>query len=106
MVNNIPNDLTEYEKKSGWRLLFDGKTSKGWIGAYKKTFPDSGWQIKDGLITVLASQGKEGGVGGGDRGLRRTRGGRTHSAYRILCYIGANPLGLRGSLTHGPGVSQ
>jgi Domain of Unknown Function (DUF1080) len=64
VVNNIPNDLTEYEKKSGWRLLFDGRTSKGWIGAYKKTFPDIGWQIKDGLITVLASQGKEGGVGG------------------------------------------
>jgi hypothetical protein len=64
VVNNIPNDLTEYEKKSGWRLLFDGRSSKGWIGAYKKTFPDSGWQIKDGIITVLASQGKEGGVGG------------------------------------------
>ena len=65
VVNNISNTLTEYEKKSGWRLLFDGKTSKGWVGAYKKTFPDHGWQIKDGLLTVMAGKG-EMSTNGGD----------------------------------------
>ncbi|MES1159832.1 MAG: DUF1080 domain-containing protein [Bacteroidota bacterium] len=64
VVGNIPNTLTDYEKSNGWQLLFDGQTSKGWIGAYKETFPKEGWRIQDGLITVLASQGKEGGVGG------------------------------------------
>jgi hypothetical protein len=64
VANTIPNTLTEDEKNSGWRLLFDGKTSSGWIGAYKKTFPEKGWEIKDGKISVLASEGKEGANGG------------------------------------------
>lgn len=59
-----PNTLTEYEKKDGWKLLFDGKTSKGWIGAYKKTFPEKGWTIKNGVLTVLSSEGKEAANGG------------------------------------------
>ena len=64
VMNTIPNNLTAYEKKNGWKLLFNGTDSKGWKGAYKDGFPDTGWQIKDGLLTVLASEGKEGGVGG------------------------------------------
>jgi hypothetical protein len=64
VMNTIPNNLTDYEKKNGWKLLFDGVDSKGWKGAYKDGFPDTGWQIKDGVLTVLASEGKEGGVGG------------------------------------------
>jgi len=64
VMNTIPNTLTPYEKKTGWRLLFDGKDSKGWRGAYKDHFPDTGWIVKDGMMTVLASAGKEGGVGG------------------------------------------
>ncbi len=64
VVNNIPNHLTEYEKASGWKLLFDGKTSNGWVGAYKDKFPDSGWTVENGLISVHELTGKEGGTGG------------------------------------------
>jgi hypothetical protein len=64
VVNNIPNKLNSYETKGGWRLLFDGKTSNGWIGAYKKTFPANGWEIKDGEMRVQSSQGKESANGG------------------------------------------
>ena len=64
VMNTIPNNLTAYEKKNGWKLLFNGVDSKGWKGAYKDGFPETGWQVKDGLLTVLASEGKEGGVGG------------------------------------------
>jgi hypothetical protein len=62
--DTIPNTLTAYEKRIGWKLLFDGKTTNGWIGAYKKTFPEKGWQVKDGVLTVLASEGKEAANGG------------------------------------------
>jgi hypothetical protein len=64
VLNNIPNTLTDYEIKSGWKLLFDGHSSSGWRGAYMDNFPEKGWIIKDGVLTVLASEGKEGGNGG------------------------------------------
>jgi hypothetical protein len=64
VVNNIPNYLSDAEKKNGWKLLFDGLSSKGWVGAYKKEFPAKGWVIKDGLITVQASNGAESTNGG------------------------------------------
>ena len=64
VVNNIPNNLSAYEKQNGWRLLFDGKTSGGWVGAYKNNFPEKGWIIKDGIITVLSSNGAEATNGG------------------------------------------
>jgi hypothetical protein len=65
VVSDIPNSLTDYERKSGWRLLFDGTTSKGWVGAYQKSFPDHGWQIDTGVLTVLAGKG-EMSTNGGD----------------------------------------
>ncbi|HMU47734.1 MAG TPA: DUF1080 domain-containing protein [Chitinophagaceae bacterium] len=64
-VQNLqPNTLTDYEKKDGWKLLFDGKTSKGWVGAYKDKFPEKGWEIKDGIMNVLPSEGAESANGG------------------------------------------
>jgi len=64
VVNNIPNTLINYEKKSGWKLLFDGHSSKGWVGAYKKTFPEKGWVVGDGVMKVISSEGKESANGG------------------------------------------
>lgn len=55
------NTLTAQEKKDGWKLLFDGKTSKGWRSAKSETFPTSanGWIIKDGVLTIQSSNGAE-----------------------------------------------
>ena len=64
VLNNIPNYLSPYEQQSGWQLLFDGNDSKGWRGAYKDSFPTGEWMIKDGTITVMSSEGKEGGNAG------------------------------------------
>ena len=64
VANLIPNKLTPYEEKSDWKLLFDGKTSTGWVGAYKNSFPDKGWEMKDGLLKVLSSNGSESTNGG------------------------------------------
>lgn len=63
-LNYIPNTLTAYEKKQGWELLFDGVSTKGWRGAYKESFPEKGWEVKDGLLSVLPAEGKESTNGG------------------------------------------
>ena len=64
VANFVPNYLTAYEKKDGWRLLFDGKTSKGWKAARGNNFPAQGWTIANGTINVVASDGKESRNGG------------------------------------------
>lgn len=60
-INAQNNSLTSKEKKAGWKLLFDGKTSNGWRSAKSTTFPSSpkGWIIKDGLLTIQATDGSE-----------------------------------------------
>lgn len=63
-VNLTPNSLTAYEEQEGYRLLFDGQSNAGWVGAYKNTFPEKGWEIKDGAITVLPADGSESTHGG------------------------------------------
>lgn len=64
VVNLIPNNISEQEKRNGVKLLWDGKTTKGWKGAYKNQFPEKGWEIKDGTLSVMASNGGESTNGG------------------------------------------
>jgi hypothetical protein len=64
VVNLVPNTLSPQEKAEGYSLLWDGKTNKGWRGAYKTTFPESGWIIKDGELSVQKSNGAESTNGG------------------------------------------
>ena len=64
VANLQPNLITAYEKQNGWKLLFDGKTTNGWVGAHKNTFPEKGWEIKDGILKVLPSTGGESTNGG------------------------------------------
>lgn len=64
VVNFIPNNLSDQEKRNGVKLLWDGSTTNGWRGAYKQTFPKKGWEIKDGVLSVLPSNGKEAANGG------------------------------------------
>ena len=44
------NTLTAAEKKAGWTLLFDGKSTAGWRG-FKAPAPDAGWTVKDGILS-------------------------------------------------------
>lgn len=43
------NRLTEAEKKAGWKLLFDGKTTDGWRN-YKADSVSDGWEVADGEL--------------------------------------------------------
>lgn len=64
IVSAQDNTLNAKEKKQGWKLLFDGKTSGGWINAKAKKFPSSGWEIKDGTLSINPETKQQG--GGGD----------------------------------------
>lgn len=59
------NQLTIDEKNNGWKLLWDGETTNGWRGAKLEGFPEKGWEIQNGELTVLPSGGGES-EGGGD----------------------------------------
>jgi hypothetical protein len=59
---SVPNTLTKKEKHDGWQLLFDGKTSDGWVSANDlSSFPakPNGWIVKDGMMTIQNSGGEE-----------------------------------------------
>lgn len=58
------NQLTIDEQKNGWELLWDGKTTDNWRGARLDSFPEKGWIMEDGALTVLASGGGESEAGG------------------------------------------
>lgn len=61
----IDNELSNAERETGWKLLWDGKTTEGWRGAKLTTFPEKGWAIENGILKVLGSTGRES-MNGGD----------------------------------------
>lgn len=63
-VNCNDNTISAAEKKDGWKLLWDGKTTEGWRGAKLTTFPAGGWAMENGVLRVLNSNGAESTNGG------------------------------------------
>ncbi|HEV3270886.1 MAG TPA: DUF1080 domain-containing protein [Candidatus Methylacidiphilales bacterium] len=64
IAQEAPNTLSPREKQDGWRLLWDGKTTNGWRSARSADFPMNTWHIKDGVLTVEESGGKQSAAGG------------------------------------------
>jgi hypothetical protein len=50
------NRLSSADKKDGWRLLFDGKTTNGFRGYKTDTLP-SAWHVVDGVLTKSVGAG-------------------------------------------------
>lgn len=64
VANFIPNTVSEQEQQNGVMLLWDGRTTTGWRGAYRDSFPETGWEIGDGILSVSKSSGAESQNGG------------------------------------------
>ncbi len=63
-INQIANTISEREAADGWKLLWDGESSKGWRGAKLDGFPEKGWSMEDGILKVHKSDGGESANGG------------------------------------------
>jgi hypothetical protein len=59
------NTLTDAERKAGWKLLFDGKTTQGWRGYKMQTMPP-GWTVTNGTLVRIQGGAGGKGAGGGD----------------------------------------
>ena len=62
IIAQAPNTLSKKEKRQGWKLLFDGKTTTGWH-TYLQDTVGSKWQVRNGAIVFDTSKPK---IGGGD----------------------------------------
>ena len=58
------NKILHNEALDGWQLLWDGSGTDGWRGAKLEHFPEYGWEIENGELTVLATGGGESEAGG------------------------------------------
>jgi hypothetical protein len=50
------NTLTSKEKAAGWKLLFDGKSTKGWRSFKSAPFPAEHWVAKDGALECVGGK--------------------------------------------------
>lgn len=55
-----PNTLSAKEKREGWVLLFDGKTTTGWH-TYNKSEVTPNWKVVDGALVMDPAQKNNGG---------------------------------------------
>ncbi len=99
VVDTRPNRLSEAEAAMGWEPLFDGESTEAWRGAHREDFPATGWDVRDGELTVLASE--PGGPRGGGIVTRET-----FSAFELQLELrmteGANS-GIKYLVTEGYG---
>ncbi|KQN06967.1 DUF1080 domain-containing protein [Sphingomonas sp. Leaf25] len=82
------NVVSSTEKRHGWSLLWDGRTSAGWRSAHSESFPATGWTMCNG---VLAINGKGGGESRGPGDIITTkRYGQFELQFAFQITPGAN----------------
>jgi len=53
MTESSPlNALTPAEQATGWQLLFDGNSLKGWVNAHHQPATGDAWAAQDGLLAL------------------------------------------------------
>ncbi|MBC8151764.1 MAG: DUF1080 domain-containing protein, partial [Bacteroidetes bacterium] len=69
--------------QSGREVLFDGKTTTGWRGAYSDHFPAKGWRVVDGELRGELSSGAESGDAGDIVTLRKYKNFDLHFEWKL-----------------------
>ncbi len=77
------NTLTAQESTEGWKLLWDGKTTTGWRGEHSLNFPKTGWELKDGVLSVTDHSGEEGGNAGDILTTRKYKNFELTAEFRL-----------------------
>jgi hypothetical protein len=97
VVNLIPNVLSEAEKEQGFKLLFDGESADHWKSVKSDEFPAEGWQVHNGILTVLPG-GKGGSI------ITREEFGPFELKFDFIFTEGANSGIKYGLGNNGPSV--
>jgi hypothetical protein len=97
VVNMLPNNLSDAEKEQGFKLLFDGQSAENFKSVDGDEFPAEGWQIKDGLLTVLPG-GKGGSI------LTKEEFGPFELKFDFMFTEGANSGIKYGLGNNGPSI--
>ena len=63
VVNTLINNISPDEKRMGYRLLFDGKTTDGWKAAGKDGIPTV-WYVENGTLNVSKGRSASVSIGG------------------------------------------
>jgi hypothetical protein len=82
-AQTAPNTLSKKEAAEGWKLLWDGKTTAGWRSVHGPDFPATGWEVKDGLLSVTDTGGEEGGNAGDIITTRKYKDFELTAEFRI-----------------------
>jgi hypothetical protein len=105
------NTLSPEEKKSGWKLLFDGKSTKQWRAINEKSFPTSGWNARNGELCITGDNVLAESISTGDIVTKKlysdfelvwdwkmmTKGGNSGVKYFVVEGLSKNPK-------HGEGL--
>ncbi len=58
-IDQPDNTLSDAERRAGWRLLFDGRTLKGWMWSTDAMPPEPSWAVDDGLLHTTPDRGTQ-----------------------------------------------
>ena len=83
VAQQAPNTLSAQESAEGWKLLWDGKTNTGWRGEHSLEFPKTGWELKDGVLSVTDHTGEEGGNAGDILTTRKYKNFELTAEFRL-----------------------
>jgi len=100
--NLVANNLSVVEKKQGFNLLFDGESTKCWKNAKTGEFPTKGWEVKDGILSVLSNGGDQSKKGGDI--ITKREFGAFEFKFEFMYTEGANSGIKYGIGNNGPGL--